>query len=188
MPFQKRVVVDGRGHLLGRLASTVAKELLLGQEVVVVRCEELNISGNHHRNKQKWSERANRKSNTNPRRGGSWTFRAPSKLFWKAVRGMLPHKTERGAEALGRLKVFEGIPAPYDKVKRVVVPAALRVTHLKPGRDFTHLGQLCHEVGWKHWELIKRLEEARKQKSAAFYTEKKAATKALAVARKAVSA
>lgn len=41
----KEVVIDGRGHLLGRLASIVAKELLNGQKVAVVRCEELMISG-----------------------------------------------------------------------------------------------------------------------------------------------
>lgn len=40
------VVVDCRGHLLGRLASTVAKELLAGQHIVLVRCEEINVSGN----------------------------------------------------------------------------------------------------------------------------------------------
>ena len=51
--------------------------------------------------------------------------------------------------------------------------AALRVTHLKPGREFTHLGQMCSEVGWKHFDLIKALEAARKVKSAAFYTQKK---------------
>ena len=45
MVFEKVVVIDGRAHLLGRLASVVAKELLLGQHVVVVRCEELNVSG-----------------------------------------------------------------------------------------------------------------------------------------------
>jgi large subunit ribosomal protein L13Ae len=28
--FEKEIVVDGRGHLLGRLASIVAKELLAG--------------------------------------------------------------------------------------------------------------------------------------------------------------
>jgi large subunit ribosomal protein L13Ae len=33
-----------RGHLLGRLASIVAKELLLGQRIVIVRAEELNLS------------------------------------------------------------------------------------------------------------------------------------------------
>ena len=45
MVFQKVVVVDARAHMLGRLASVVAKELLSGQKVVVVRCEGLNISG-----------------------------------------------------------------------------------------------------------------------------------------------
>lgn len=29
---------------------------------------------------------------------------------------MLPHKTKRGQAALERLKVFDGIPPPYDKV------------------------------------------------------------------------
>lgn len=29
---------------------------------------------------------------------------------------MLPHKTKRGQAALDRLKVFDGIPPPYDKV------------------------------------------------------------------------
>ena len=43
---------------------------------------------------------------------------------------MIPHKTARGAAALERLKVFEGIPPPYDKKKRVVVPQALRVLRL----------------------------------------------------------
>jgi hypothetical protein len=39
------VVVDGKGHLLGRLASIVAKQLLNGKKVVVVRTEALVISG-----------------------------------------------------------------------------------------------------------------------------------------------
>ena len=43
--FQNEVVIDCRGHIMGRLASIVAKELLAGQTVVCVRCEELNITG-----------------------------------------------------------------------------------------------------------------------------------------------
>lgn len=43
--------IDGKGHLLGRLASTVAKQLLNGQKIVVVRCEALNISGEFFRAK-----------------------------------------------------------------------------------------------------------------------------------------
>jgi large subunit ribosomal protein L13Ae len=42
---EKPIVVDGRGHLMGRLASIVAKQLLSGQKVVVVRTEEILISG-----------------------------------------------------------------------------------------------------------------------------------------------
>jgi hypothetical protein len=47
-----QVVIDGKGHLLGRLASIVAKQLLNGQKIVVVRCEELNISGEFFRAKR----------------------------------------------------------------------------------------------------------------------------------------
>lgn len=43
--FEKVVVIDCRGHLIGRLASIIAKELLSGQRVVAVRSEELNVSG-----------------------------------------------------------------------------------------------------------------------------------------------
>lgn len=39
---------------------------------------------------------------------------------------MIPHKTKRGAAALARLKAYEGMPPPYDKLKRMVIPDALK--------------------------------------------------------------
>jgi large subunit ribosomal protein L13Ae len=45
MGFDKPIIVDARGHLLGRAASQVAKQLLNGQKVVVVRCEQIECSG-----------------------------------------------------------------------------------------------------------------------------------------------
>jgi large subunit ribosomal protein L13Ae len=42
--------------------------------------------------------------NTNPSRG-PYHQRAPSRMFYKVVRGMLPHKLKRGQAALERLKV-----------------------------------------------------------------------------------
>ena len=39
------VVIDGKGHLLGRLASIVAKQLLWGKKIVIVRSEQIVISG-----------------------------------------------------------------------------------------------------------------------------------------------
>jgi hypothetical protein len=34
--FKKELIIDGSGHLLGRLASVVAKEILNGQHVVCI--------------------------------------------------------------------------------------------------------------------------------------------------------
>jgi len=168
-----KLVVDGRGHLLGRLASIVAKHLLNGGKIVVVRCEEINISGSFFRNKLKYLSFLKKSSNVRPNHG-PYHYRAPSKIFWRTVRGMVKHKTHRGAEALGRLKVFEGVPPPYNKRKRMVCPAALRVLRLKPGRSFTVLGRLSQEVGWKHAAVVAKLEDKRKVKSAAYYERKKA--------------
>jgi large subunit ribosomal protein L13Ae len=61
---------------------------------------------------------------------------------------MLPHKTPRGAAALGRLKVFEGMPAPYDTTKKQYIPQAMRCVKLASFRKFCHLGDLSAQVGW----------------------------------------
>lgn len=72
----------------------------------------------------------------NPIKAGPFHHRAPSRILFKAIRGMVPHKTARGAAALERLKLFEGMPPPYDRKKKMVIPAALRVLRLKPGRKY----------------------------------------------------
>ena len=86
-------------------------------------------------------------------------------MFWRTVRGMLPHKTARGAAALGRLKVFEGIPAPYDTKKRQVIPDALRAVKLSSFRKFCVLGELSSQVGWGRKNLIENLEEKRRNRA-----------------------
>lgn len=105
---------------------------------------------------------------TNPRR----TFvhyRAPSRIFWRSVRGMLPHKISIGAQALGRLKIFEGVPAPYDTKKREVIPDALRAVKLSSFRKYCTLGDLSGEVGWGKKNLIANLEDKRKQRASAWH-------------------
>lgn len=97
--FEKEIIIDGKGHLVGRLASKIAKELLSGQKIVVVRCEQIIRSGSLFRNKLIFHEFLRKKINTNPRRGFVH-YRTPSRIFWRAVRGMLPHKSAKGAAAL----------------------------------------------------------------------------------------
>eukprot|EP01130_Rhizamoeba_saxonica_P005014 TRINITY_DN201_c0_g1_i1.p1 TRINITY_DN201_c0_g1~~TRINITY_DN201_c0_g1_i1.p1 ORF type:complete len:204 (-),score=52.94 TRINITY_DN201_c0_g1_i1:49-660(-) len=171
--FEKKIVINCKGHLLGRLASIIAKELLNGQKVVAVNCEDINISGRLIRNKLLYLSFLKKRTNTNPKKGPIH-FRAPSKILWRTIRGMLPHKTHRGALALKRLQTFDGCPPPFDRTKKMVVPEALRVLRLAPNRKYTVLGQLSSQVGWKYGATVERLEEKRKVKAAAWYERQQA--------------
>ena len=157
-------VIDCAGHLLGRLCSVVAKQLLLGQKVVLVRTEQIYVSGGLVRQKMKWARYRRLRTNTKPAHG-PFHQRAPARFTWRVVRGMIPHKTKRGTAAMERLKCYEGIPAPYDKVKKVVVPDAIKVTHLQFKHKSVRLDQLCTEIGWKHKATIETLEAARKERA-----------------------
>lgn len=84
----KRVVVDARHHMLGRLASILAKELLNGQKVVVVRCEEICLSGGLVRQKMKYLRFLRKRMNTKPSHGPIH-FRAPAKILWRTIRGLV---------------------------------------------------------------------------------------------------
>lgn len=140
---------------------------------VAVRCEDIAISGGLVRQKMKYERFLRKRMNTQPKKGPIH-FRAPARILWRTIRGMVPHKTARGAAALERLKAFEGVPPPYDKVKRMVVPDALKVLRLAHGHKCCKLGELSSAVGWKHADAVAGLEAARKERSAAFYAEKKA--------------
>merc|ERR1712154_548737 len=180
--FDSVKIIDGQGHLMGRLAATVAKCLLNGQRCVVVRCEGLLISGNFYRNKLKVLEYLRKRHLTKPSRG-PFHGRSPSKMFKHVIRGMLPHKTARGQGAFNNLKAFEGIPAPYDKMKRVIMPSAYRQIKLKPNRKFAPVGRLAAETGWKYQDVVANL-EAKRQANAQTYWDNK--QKAKAVRAKAV--
>jgi len=96
-------------------------------------------------------------------------YRAPSRVFWRSVRGMLPHKRPHGADALSKLKVFEGVPAPYDTKKRKVIPDALKIVRLKNYRKFCVLGDLCTQVGWRKQNLIDKLEHRRQDRAKSYF-------------------
>merc|ERR1712199_113971 len=130
--FEKLVVIDCRGHLLGRLASFVAKEALAGQKIMLVRAEEINISGSFIRNKLHLLMKKQKRMSTNPKRG-----------------------------PFQRVKAVDGMPAPFDKIKKLVVPSALRVTRLRPGRKYCTLGRLASETGWKYADVVAKHEANR---------------------------
>lgn len=176
MSFKGEVIIDGRGHLLGRLASTVAKEILNGQRVTIVRCEAVNMSNHLYRRQLKWTAFKRKTNNVNPKHG-PFHYRAPSKMLWRVIRGMVPHKTPRGAAALDRLTLHDGCPHPYDMKKKMILPQALKILKIKPYRKWCVLGDLAQKAGWKCKDLLERLESKRRTRSAAYFQKKKASLK-----------
>merc|ERR1711982_97579 len=184
--FTQACVIDGRGHLMGRLASVVAKNILNGNKVVVVRCEGINQSGNFYRNKLKVLKFLRLRCNVKPSRG-PFHFRAPSKMFWRVVRGMVPHKTERGKDAMKRLQTSR-VSHPHTIRRRGwSSPPPSRFSGSSPA-GFCSLGRLSHDVGWKYQDVIETLEAKRKVKAQDFYNRQVTKAKAVADAEKAVAA
>ena len=180
-------MIDCKDHMVGRLASVVAKKMLLGQQVVLVRTEGACLSGGLVRQRMKYMRFKTLRHLTQPAKG-PFHFRSPSKMMWRTIRGMIPHKTKKGMLALGRVKCYEGIPPPYDKVKRLVCPDALRVLRLQKGRRFCTLGELGTSVGWKYAGVVDKLEAERSAAAAEYFAGKKKAMQKLAKAKASVGA
>lgn len=166
--FNKKnmIVVDMKDHVVGRAAAVLAKQLLLGKRIVAVRVDEANLAGSEIRNKIKYLNFLRKKKQTNPKKG-PFHKRAPSDVFCRVVRGMLPFYTKRGKSALRRLVAYEGVPKNVARLgQRVVIPKAQRQARLMPERSFTVLGNMCQHIGWKYKGVVDQLEVERKEKAA----------------------
>lgn len=160
------IVIDLKDHVLGRAASIVAKQLLLGKKITVVRCEKLTIAGSEIRNKIRYLNFLRKRKLSNPKLG-PFHHRSPSDVFLRTVRSMLPRYTKRGQHALRHLVAYEGIPTNVARTGgRAVIPKAERHYCYRSERAYTVLGEMCKHVGWKYSDIVEKLETARKEKSA----------------------
>lgn len=132
-------VIDATDLILGRLASLVAKELLNGEEVIIVNAEECAITGSKESILQKYRERRERKSIVNPRRHGPHYPRRPDGILRRAIRGMLPYKKDKGRRAFKRLRVYVGTPKEFEgkaesieeiKVFKLEIPKYMKLKEL----------------------------------------------------------
>lgn len=159
------VVIDLKDHVLGRAAAVVAKQLLLGKKITVVRCEQLNIAGSQMRNKVKYLMYLRKRKLTNPTLG-PFHHRSPADIFTRTVRSMLPRYTKRGMKALHSLVAYEGVPTNVARSgARVVIPRAQRHYCYRSERPYTVLGNLCRTIGWKYGDVVEKLEKARIEKA-----------------------
>ena len=111
-------IIDGKGAVLGRLASFVAKEVLKGEEIVMINCNHVIITGNKKRIKEDFEEK---RSKVGSGQKGPKVSRLSERIVKRAVRGMLPnHRRGRGKEALRKIKCYAGVPKEYEKSKKIL--------------------------------------------------------------------
>lgn len=109
-------VIDGKGKILGRVASTVAKMLLNNKKVVLVNAGEMLVSGHPENIVQKYKQRIELKDKANPEHSPYWP-RRPDMLVRRIIRGMLPYKKAKGKNAYKLLRVYAGLPESLKNAK-----------------------------------------------------------------------
>lgn len=138
-------IYNGERVLLGRLASLAAKEILLGEEVRIVNCDKVVISGD------KFNTFAREKQKI--MRGGyplksQVHSRMPEMLVRRTIRGMLPWKKARGKEAYRRLLCYRGLPEDFANQKIITLEDAHTSKKLPTLKHVT-IGQVCKQLGGK---------------------------------------
>ncbi len=128
--MNKFIVLDGAGAVLGRVASYVAKQALLGKEVAVVNCEKLVISGNKKVILQNYKD-VRAKGGSSQK--GPYFPTQSARIMKRTIRGMLSHKEGRGAAAFKRIKCYEGLPKEFAESKKEQVFQARRMKTMSLG-------------------------------------------------------
>ena len=110
-------IIDGKNATLGRLASYVAKEVLKGEEIAIVNCEDVIITGNKKSIKENFEAKRKRVGSTQK---GPKVSRTSEKIVKTAIRGMLPnYRLGRGRVAFKRVKCYARIPKEFEEAKKI---------------------------------------------------------------------
>lgn len=122
-------ILDGKNAVMGRLASYAAKELLKGEEIVVVNCNEVIISGSKKNIEKEFQEKRNRYGSSQK---GPKIHLSNEKIVKRTIRGMLPsHREGRGREMWKKLRCYNLIPKEFEGKKFLEIAKEKKVKSIK---------------------------------------------------------
>lgn len=108
-------VIDGTNQPMGRLAVYVAKAVMKGEEIAIVNCDKVIITGN----KKNILENFNKKrSRVGTSLKGPKHKRVSKDIVKRTIRGMLPdHRTGRGRKAWKKIWCYNQVPKELENKK-----------------------------------------------------------------------
>ena len=124
------VVIDGKSALLGRLASYVAKQSLLGKKIAIVNCEEVVISG---KSKSIILEYREVRQRGGASMKGPFFPKSPERIVKRTIRGMLSYKQGRGRSAFKKIKCYNKVPKELENEKMIVSGKPKRIKTIRLG-------------------------------------------------------
>ena len=137
-------VIDANGLIMGRLASTVAKQLLSGDdEIYTVNAEKAVISGSRATTLKDYRETRERGATE----FGPYFPKRPDRILKRTVRGMLPYKRAKGRDAMSRLKVYVGVPSELKGAETITIADA-DMRRLSSSK-YIKLGEVSQKMGSK---------------------------------------
>jgi len=111
-------IIDGKNATLGRLASYAAKEALKGEEVIIVNCADIIITGSRQNIRKDFLISRSRVGSSQK---GPKISRNIDRIVKRTIRGMLPnHRWGKGKESFERIKCFVGTPKEYENAKKLI--------------------------------------------------------------------
>lgn len=133
------IYIDGDNHIYGRLSTYVAKQLLLGEEIVIVNASKIAITGS----RKFILEKFNHRRNIGSVRKGPYYPRTPDQIMRRSVSEMLPIKKTKGLDALKKCKVYSGIPKSLAEVEFIKIDKAMNTN----ATGFITLGDISKILG-----------------------------------------
>jgi len=140
------MIVDATDLILGRMATFVAKQSLLGERIDIINCEKAVISGDKQEVFTKYKRRKMRTTVAH----GPFFPRNADRLVRRTIRGMLPYKQDKGRKAFERVMCHIDVPEEFEgKKTETIKKANINNTHIT---KYVKIAILCRELGAKQWK------------------------------------
>ena len=130
------MIVDGKDHVLGRLATSVVEELKKGEEVSIFNADKVIVKGKPSETVKNYRHKYNRGS----REHGPKYPKADYRIVKRTIKGMLP-KNKEGRKMLKKVKAYSTEPEEGAEVFEDAKVDDLR------GTNFITVGEISDKLG-----------------------------------------
>lgn len=132
------MIIDAKDLIVGRFATIVAKQAILGEEVFIINSEKAVITGDKKNTFAKYKAQSNRGEPFH----GPFLPKTSDRFLKRIIRGMLTYKKGKGRDAFKRIKCYRGIPKQFENKEILKIEKAniSKIQNLK----YTSIGEICN--------------------------------------------